>query len=415
MDILASGAYLGTQKATIFSECFLRAPINMTTSLPKVRIGLVWHSMNSDNLGVGALTLSNIAILEEAAEAAGVSPHFVILGWTDPKPHYLQRENIEVVGLRMKDFVKPIGGLYSKLRSCDIVLDIGAGDSFADIYGIKRFGTVLGSKILTLAARRPLILCPQTIGPFEKPWARRAALAVINHADTVASRDDLSTDYLRELGYRKEILEASDVALRLPYSAPRAKKDSVVRVGLNVSGLLFNGGYTRNNMFGLRSSYKDLIRSLLEWLSAENGYEIHLVPHVLSDEIEVEDDYRVNLRLKKDFPHVVLAPKFSDPIQAKSYIAGMDFFAGARMHACIAAFSSNVPVLPMAYSRKFAGLFGSIGYDVIADCRTETAEEILSKFKDAIARRDDLRLEVGESLSRGLEVYRFMKMRFHAV
>ena len=30
------------------------------------------------------------------------------------------------------------------------------------------------------------------------------------------------------------------------------------------------------------------------------------------------------------------------------------------MHACIGAFSAGVPVIPIAYSRKFIGLFGGV-------------------------------------------------------
>jgi colanic acid/amylovoran biosynthesis protein len=68
----------------------------------------------------------------------------------------------------------------------------------------------------------------------------------------------------------------------------------------------------------------------------------------------------------------------------------MDFFTGARMHACIAALSSGVPVLPMAYSRKFAGLFGTLGYHHMADCKTETGPEILARLGAAFANRAGL-------------------------
>lgn len=374
----------------------------MTDSLTKLRIGLTWHSTNSDNLGVGALTLGNIAIIEEAARKANVSPHFVVIGWNDAKPSYVQGRNVETIGLRLKDFVKPAGGLYSHLRGCDLILDIGAGDSFTDIYGMKRFGTVLGSKLLTIAARRPLILSPQTIGPFNRSWVRRLALAAMNRSVCVASRDDLSTGFLRDIGYRNTIIEASDVALRMPYEPADRSKDGKVRIGLNVSGLLFNGGYTRGNMFGLKSSYADLIRTLLRKLGSHDAYEVLLVAHVISDGFEVEDDYRVSQKLAQEFPGVIVAPKFSSPVEAKSYISGLDFFAGARMHACIAAFSTGVPVLPMAYSRKFAGLFGSLGYHYLADCQNEDDMTIAAKFEDGIARRDVLRKNIETSLPRGL-------------
>lgn len=358
--------------------------------------------MNSDNLGVGALTLSNIAIVSAAAERAGVTPRFVVLGWTDPRPHYEQRPGVEVVGLRMKDFVRPTGGLFSHLRRCDLVLDIGAGDSFADIYGPRRFAVLLASKILTLLARRPLVLSPQTIGPFARPWVRRAAVQVMRRASAVTTRDDLSTAFLREIGYDGPVIEASDVALRLPFTAPDRRPEGPLRIGLNVSGLLFNGGYTRDNMFGLAAAYPEVIRALLSRLLARGDCEVHLVPHVISDEIEVEDDYRASARLCEEFPELILAPKFAGPSEAKSYIAGLDFFAGARMHACIAAFSSGVPVLPMAYSRKFAGLFGSLGYEALIDCRADDQATVLAKFDAALADRARLQAEVKTGLAAGL-------------
>jgi hypothetical protein len=55
------------------------------------------------------------------------------------------------------------------------------------------------------------------------------------------------------------------------------------------------------------------------------------------------------------------------------------------MHACIAALSSGVPVLPIAYSRKFRGVFGSLGYPIIADCRSEAAEQIVAKAIETFA------------------------------
>ncbi|WP_415184226.1 polysaccharide pyruvyl transferase family protein [Phaeovulum sp.] len=368
----------------------------------KIRVGLQWHSMTSENLGVGALTLSNIAIVEEAARKAGVSVEFVILGWTDADTPYFERDNVHIVGLRLKDFIKPRSGLFSQIRRCDLVLDIGAGDSFADIYGLKRFGTVLASKVLTLLARRPLVLSPQTIGPFKRPWVRRLALGVMNRATVVAARDDLSVAFLRDLGFRGKIIAASDVALRLPYAPAAKPQDGPVRIGLNVSGLLFSGGYTRDNMFGLRSPYPEVIRALLTRLTAQPGIEVHLVPHVISERFAVEDDHRTNMALAKEFPSVILAPKFSDPIAAKGYISGLDFFAGGRMHACIAAFSSGVPVLPMAYSRKFAGLFGAIGYTPLVDCTTDNTEQIVAAFGEALTRRQAIADEMAQCLARGL-------------
>lgn len=375
-----------------------------------IRIGLVWHSMNSGNLGVGALTLANIAIVERLAIEAGLTPKFVIIGWTDQREHYLVRDDVDIVSLRLKDFIKPVGGLFATLRSCDLVLDIGAGDSFADIYGRKRIGTQLASKFLTILAGRPLILCPQTMGPFaDKTW-RRLALWAIRRAAAVATRDDASTAFLREMGYDGNVIEATDVALRLPYEPPQLRDGGLTKVGINVSGLLYSGGYTRDNMFGLESDYPTLMARIVEYFTNQENVEVHLVSHVLPDKITgedagdylaAEDDHRAALTIKEQFPDVVISPVFADPMQAKSYIAGLDFFMGARMHACIAAFSSGVPVIPMAYSRKFAGLFGTLGYDKTVDCVSDSADTIFDAIVDGFQNRKVLKEDMDRAFARG--------------
>ena len=70
------------------------------------------------------------------------------------------------------------------------------------------------------------------------------------------------------------------------------------------------------------------------------------------------------------------------------------------MHACIAAFSSGVAVVPMAYSRKFAGVFGSLGYPHVADCQNSTAERIMESVIEAFAQRDSLRQSVKIGLAK---------------
>ena len=144
---------------------------------PDLTIGLLWHSAVSDNLGVGALTVSQIAIVEKVAAEIGVGVRFVILGWRDPRPSYIEAPNVTRFEMSGRDLVSP-GGLYSTVRGCDLVLDIGAGDSFADIYGPARIRKMLLGKFIVHAARRPMILSPQTIGPFTRAWAQKGALAL---------------------------------------------------------------------------------------------------------------------------------------------------------------------------------------------------------------------------------------------
>ena len=94
-----------------------------------------------------------------------------------------------------------------------------------------------------------------------------------------------------------------------------------------------------------------------------------------------------------------MAPFALDPIEIKSYIAGMDFFMGSRMHSTIAAFSSEVPVVPMAYSRKFNGLFiDTLQYPYIIDLKSMPEVEIQDQFQKMFNDRNELKLIIRERL-----------------
>ena len=181
-----------------------------------------------------------------------------------------------------------------------------------------------------------------------------------------------------------------------PTTKPAPFGDGKVHVGINVSGLLFAGGYTGRNEFGLKMDYAALIRELVAHFTAMDDCRVHLISHVIRPDASVarEDDHAAALRLAEEFPSVIVETPAGDPGAAKSQIAAMDFFLGARMHACIAAFSSGVPVIPMAYSRKFIGLFGTLGYDRVADCRTEEAGEVFRKIVDGYRDRARLAAEI---------------------
>lgn len=255
-----------------------------------------------------------------------------------------------------------------ELRRCDLVLDFTGGDSFSDIYGPKRLVNKLIDKQLVLACGVPLVLAPQTYGPFRRrlllPWVRH----VLNRATMVAARDDLSRTFLASLT-RREVIGTTDVAVSLPWQPTHYTfaETGRLRVGVNASGLLWNGGYTGQNQFRLRADYRQYCRALIEGLLGD-GCQVHLVPHVISrGDAGREDDVAAARQLSALYPDCVLAPPFSNPIEAKSYISRMDVFLGSRMHATIAAFSTGVATVPVAYSRKFAGFYRSLGYPVLVE------------------------------------------------
>lgn len=370
------------------------------------QIAIVWANPYNKNLGVGALAYSTLAIFHDIVKDNNFTAEITFVGSSSFEKDELvvNGENIpfgNIIGLdyfKLKSWVKmalfPRRHKLAKLLQFDYIYDIAEGDSFTDIYGPGRFWSILNSKRLFAFLNKKQLLLPQTIGPFNDVSNEKAAFAAMNKLNRVISRDKQSFDYTAKHLPKDKIVETIDVAFYMPFER-KVFGENEIHVGLNVSGLLWNGGYTKNNQFSMKTDYKKLIRATIDFLSKQDKVRIHLVPHVIPLDYAVEDDYSVSEELMREFPELIIAPRFSSPIEAKGYISGLNFFTGARMHACIAAFSTGVPVFPMAYSRKFNGLFGeTLKYKWMGDCVNETEENILENLKMAFADRAALKNQI---------------------
>jgi colanic acid/amylovoran biosynthesis protein len=366
-----------------------------------LHIALLWHTVGHGNLGVDALARSNIAILRAAAERAGRAVRFTTLGSGQPATVEALPDDVTVGPMpRIRPLLKLQSDYLAVLRRSDLAVDIGEGDSWTDIYGPRRFAFHFGTKVAALALGKPLVLAPQTIGPFNSTVRRRMAFAVMNRARAVFSRDSLSTAYLRAHGLRSEHAEYIDVAFRLPFTAQARGTSGRVQVGLNVSGLLYNGGYSGANELGMTLDYADYTRRLIEALHVQ-GADVHLIAHVTAAGGN-DDDRSVIPALTALYPALKVAPAFRSASAAKGYMSGMDFVVAGRMHACIGAFSAGVPVVPVAYSRKFNGLFDTLRYPHYVDGKEVDTDTALAATLRAFANRPVLEADI----ARGLEIAR---------
>ncbi len=273
------------------------------------------------------------------------------------------------------------------------------------------------SKMAAVAGGAPLVFSPQTIGPFHTAHARRAAVHALRIADHVFARDEMSRAVLDELGVGEKSSLSCDVAFALPYRQPERSRDAgaPLKVGLNVSALLYRRDKSPHGNIRLAADYRALVTALMDRLTRDPAIELHLIGHVNDTRDPVDpadghydDDYSVARELKALYPDAVLAPKFVSPVEAKSYIAGLDLFAGSRMHATVAAISSGTAVVPLGYSRKFTGLFGSIGYKRNIDLTEERIETVMHKFEavlsDVVAVREEA-IAANAEAQRRLETY----------
>ncbi|MEN6383759.1 MAG: polysaccharide pyruvyl transferase family protein [Phycisphaerales bacterium] len=293
------------------------------------------------------------------------------------------------------------------ILSADLFLDITGGDSFSDIYGMKRFIMDWLSKKLCQMTGKPFIMPPQTYGPFKKRITKWLASNILKNSIKLFSRDQQSVEEIKKLiGDKKQIEVVPDVAFVMDPVRPESeqtrqlehlKADGFKLIGLNISGLLYNGGYTGRNEFGLKCDYKQLLNQIISYFIQQENTYVVLVPHVIPSNFEVENDLLASkklwqtLTLEQQKRVIVLDGNYNQN-QVKYLIGLCDFFMGARMHSTIAALSQSNPAVGMAYSKKFAGVFDTVGVaDCVVDMRQMQEDGVIARIKTLFAEKEQFR------------------------
>lgn len=359
------------------------------------RVLILWADSRSANLGVRALAhgMETLA-LETWGEGSTVD--FQDFGPGDSD-----------IGFGGRTIIRDLprlgrGPICKKLEEYDIILDSGAGDSFADIYGLKRFTTMHYAHRAARRVGTPFVLAPQTVGPFGTFLGRAMARSSLRMADQVFARDPLSLDYAAGLGVAAHL--STDVVFTLPAPPPADARDVI----LNVSGLLWS-----TNAHGDPALYRRNVVKMIQELHVR-GRRVSLLAHVLDNPTDDNDVRAVReVAALLDEPIEVIVPR--DLHDVRSVLASSELVIGARMHACLNALSTGTPAIPWAYSRKFAPLMEDLGWsqtveaadaNVVESTLRATLDGQLRGKAGAVGARARSRLDESVELLRSVQVSR---------
>ena len=297
-----------------------------------------------------------------------------------------------------------------KILEAKAHLSLAGGDSMSDIYGVRQFLYVALPQILVLLLGRPLILLPQTYGPFRSAVSRWVARYIFSHAQVICSRDRAGVNVVRQLagdgvGPVRVIpdvglaMEPAKVSGEVQARIGALRKNGTV-VGLNVSKLLFMGGYTGRNMFDLCEDFPQMIRKLVHFLVTDLQACVLLVPHVFGESESQESEVTLCRQLMAEFDskysgRVGFIDGRFDHREIKGLIGQCEVFVGSRMHACIAAVSQCVPTVALAYSHKFAGVMELVGVGVrVIDLKREGTQAVCEAVREVAGSRERWRQQL---------------------
>jgi colanic acid/amylovoran biosynthesis protein len=268
-------------------------------------------------------------------------------------------------------------------------LQVG-GDNYTLDYGVPQLFMQLDDYLNR--HRLPIVLWGASVGPFDAdPEFAPTMFAHLRAMRGIFVRESDSYEYLRTNGVDANLHRMPDPAFLLEPVEPPAEKlarqvPSGV-IGLNLSPLM--GRYiTNGNTEAWVKNAADIVHSIVE----STHRPILLIPHVTSPHTN-DHAFLSSVAAacwKANTENVSVLGGNLTAAETKWVISKCAAFAGARTHSTIAAISTCVPTLSLAYSRKAQGLnrdiFGT--QDYCLQPSEMSPANVAQRIMDLLARRD---------------------------
>lgn len=250
------------------------------------------------------------------------------------------------------------------------------GDVLSLDYGVPSLTKFVGQAESYMDSDRPMYLWAASVGPFDlQPAIEKYVMQHLARYAGISVRETSSFNYLKKLGFENVKLVADPAFVMTPEpwgtSAVVPVESGEGVLGFNISPLIKSFRYGDSHVFEMETGVIEFLQDVI----ARTNLSVMLIPHVDTvDGGEWNSDYlymlhlitRINLPESTVTARISLAPRNLNAVQTKFLISQCRFFIGARTHATIAAWSTQVPTISIAYSIKAIGLntdlFGDLRY-----------------------------------------------------
>jgi len=393
------------------SEVLLRSDVSVIKEVMKGDVSLSVSTVNVE--GVKKLNLPLNAVLptivdvpyktaDSLARKAGINRNtFTYKVFAAASLIYLFiQTTLSVVSafftkLGLKTFYR--SEVLTHMKNCDLVISC-SDENFkeaasllpSNFYWIMTWWTMLFQRTFEITVAKfigkPVIVFPNSIGPFKTWIGRFLSRLALNHCEYVLVREPVSYEIVNSLGIGSRKILTADTAL-LFKATKGATSESFSHPVIGVCPGIYRYSLSDEQVRNYILDHAKALDVAIE----RYGFNVVLSPHYVSH-LEYDDSEICKLILNemknKNRAKIFVANGVEE---FKSFLDHMDMIITSKMHPGVMGVSGYVPTLFIAYDHKQTGLFKHLGMEDFAIPITEiSCERILAKIDSIWRQREKI-------------------------
>jgi len=327
-----------------------------------------------------------------------------------------------------------------EFQNTEIVIHLGT-NLFGEDFGIRGFIEHSKELLLAIIMKKPIVMYAESIGPFSNILSKFIAKKLLNKVNLITLREEVSRQYLTELGVNKppifvtadpafllkpatesritEILKAEGiktgdrpvigVTLSSTTNLKEETKKSIVAALVSFIYMLgryflpeiaIKGIFQTLKRFGYFERFKSKyitrveVSNIIDHIIDTLNVDIMIIPHIYQEGIYNDKDTAQEIQhLAKNQDRINVIQNVYTSKELKAVIGICDMYISSRMHAAIAAMSQCIPTILIPFSQRHHGIMRMAGQEKYV-CDRFTFDEIIPKMEDAWANREPIKHEL---------------------
>lgn len=285
--------------------------------------------------------------------------------------------------------------LIQSVKNADLVMHAPGGPSMGDIYKTTQFASYF--KFFTAKLqKKPYMFYAPSMGPFEHPVQNILRKIIFNHAVFIATREELSAQYLKKLHLKQDVIVTMDSAIQHPidiqkyeaqFNAYTPLKDFIGKykkvVGITIAYLTWNPKY--KDKPEIESQIKTAFHQTVEYLT-QRQYGVVFIPQLFGE----SNDYDYLRQFQTD--HCFIMDDQHDCYFQQYVISKLHMVIGLRYHSNIFSAKMKTPFISVSYEQKMRGFAQMVGMDnYCMDVNQLSGKALISKVQELEANYDTVK------------------------
>ena len=249
---------------------------------------------------------------------------------------------------------------------------------------------------LGIRRRTPVILAPQSIGPFSSRFWQWATGNLLRRCLVVCTREDYSAktviDKLKVP--LSKVRELPDMAFYFSYRDQNAARSEIEKLGLKRNQYVCITAIDWYFPFSEdpekeKVTYIDALSKVIKQIQLEYGFRVLILKQVESAAgVNGDDEIMHAIQVKAEGAAIASYENYAPEVM-RGIIEDSAGFIGSRMHSNVFAIQAGVPLVALSYLPKTNGIMSMVGLgEYVVPITSLNHERLFSKFSAAISQRE---------------------------